>query len=349
MMDLVPSHKGLWSVIRTKHHMSSSRVTTLEKQIQALKEENNRLLAFVHNINKVLGHFPELDTATTPFVPPGTHLFLKDTFLYQTKTHLLSIRDAHAVRNLSSIFSPSELNKFNLDPEKPTDIFCVTLKDNIFSPQKGGQPSDVGRIYLEKQPDVVWANVVKVMESKEGEIQVFVVPMPESVLAHFSHTTHLPVIAEVDKDARIMHSRLHSAGHLLDLAVQRAGMTQWTGNKGYHFPLGPYVEYNIHGQSFDDKDTFLQTVQDHIDDLLGEDGAVKVEYLTPKEVERRLGSIPEWFTGDHLRIVSYGDASCPCSGTHVQRFSQIGQRIKVKKGKKKKQCFRISYELVGDL
>lgn len=41
---------------------------------------------------------------------------------------------------------------------------------------------------------------------------------------------------------RRKHAKLHSAGHLLDLAVQNLGFG-WETAKGYHFEDGPYVEY----------------------------------------------------------------------------------------------------------
>ena len=50
-----------------------------------------------------------------------------------------------------------------------------------------------------------------------------------------------------------MNARLHSAGHLIDIAVKRVGLVvfyiiifklkNWQPNKGYHFPDSPYVEY----------------------------------------------------------------------------------------------------------
>lgn len=37
-------------------------------------------------------------------------------------------------------------------------------------------------------------------------------------------------------------ARVHSAGHLLDIAMRRIGFMNKPG-KGYHFPSGAYVEY----------------------------------------------------------------------------------------------------------
>jgi Ser-tRNA(Ala) deacylase AlaX len=47
----------------------------------------------------------------------------------------------------------------------------------------------------------------------------------------------------VDESYRRLSARIHSAGHLLDMAVRRAGRTDLKPGKGYHFPTSPYVEY----------------------------------------------------------------------------------------------------------
>ena len=36
---------------------------------------------------------------------------------------------------------------------------------------------------------------------------------------------------------------MHSAGHLLDIAMSQAGRSDLKPSKGYHFAAGAYVEY----------------------------------------------------------------------------------------------------------
>ena len=48
---------------------------------------------------------------------------------------------------------------------------------------------------------------------------------------------------EVDGEKRKIYAKYHSAGHLMDIAVRRCGQTQLKPGKGYHFPVGAYVEY----------------------------------------------------------------------------------------------------------
>jgi Ser-tRNA(Ala) deacylase AlaX len=46
----------------------------------------------------------------------------------------------------------------------------------------------------------------------------------------------------IDEAVRKLNARLHSAGHLLDVAVSRLKL-DWKAGKGYHFQDSPYVEY----------------------------------------------------------------------------------------------------------
>ena len=46
----------------------------------------------------------------------------------------------------------------------------------------------------------------------------------------------------IDQDKRKIYARVHSAGHLLDVAMRRIGFMNKPG-KGYHFAKGAYVEY----------------------------------------------------------------------------------------------------------
>ena len=109
----------------------------------------------------------------------------------------------------------------------------VVTDRTIFHPQGGGQPSDIGE-----------------MRSPSTTFKVTQVRKDGDCVHHFGHfdpegATFLPdteVTMTVDEQARRLHARLHSAGHLLDTAVQRLGL-QLTPGKGYHFPDSPFVEY----------------------------------------------------------------------------------------------------------
>lgn len=51
------------------------------------------------------------------------------------------------------------------------------------------------------------------------------------------------VECHVDEAKRRLFARVHSAGHLLDMAMTKAGRTDLKPSKGFHFATGAYVEY----------------------------------------------------------------------------------------------------------
>jgi len=51
------------------------------------------------------------------------------------------------------------------------------------------------------------------------------------------------VECHVDEAKRRLFARVHSAGHLLDVAMLKAGRSDLRPSKGYHFAQGAYVEY----------------------------------------------------------------------------------------------------------
>ena len=52
-----------------------------------------------------------------------------------------------------------------------------------------------------------------------------------------------PVSVRIDAAYRELLARVHSAGHLIDVAMRLCGRTYLTPTKGYHFATGAYVEY----------------------------------------------------------------------------------------------------------
>nr|GMD63036.1 putative alanyl-tRNA editing protein alaX [Ipomoea batatas] len=51
------------------------------------------------------------------------------------------------------------------------------------------------------------------------------------------------VSLSVDEQRRMLNTRLHSAGHLLDVCIANIGWGHLKPGKAYHFPDGPFVEY----------------------------------------------------------------------------------------------------------
>lgn len=190
----------------------------------------------------------------------------------------------------------------------------VVLDATIFHPQGGGQPSDIGTI-----------------DSGRVLLSVHMVKAVEDEIRHYyTSTADEPTagpIAEVkiDFDRRKLHSRLHSAGHLLDQAV-RNFLVEARPLKGYHFPDGPYVEYT--GQLPENVAVFMAQCNAWLAERLKQGGVVAT---VVRDDRSRTVAIAE-------------DGPVPCGGTHVSSLVEIGQ-VSVHKIKKTREGFRASYRI----
>ena len=150
----------------------------------------------------------------------------------------------------------------------------------------------------------------------------------------------MPVTCEVDITRRLLHARLHSAGHLLDVAVTRSGIPGLTATKGYHFADGPYVEY---AGELATPETHIPTLNNILKELIDADIHVDIYDISHEEAEKQGYHAP---AGKSVRIVGYhGHEPCGCGGTHVRSTREIGA-ITVRKIGSKKGVVRISYEII---
>ena len=189
---------------------------------------------------------------------------------------------------------------------------CLTLEDasigvildrTLFHVQGGGQPSDVGFIGE--------ARVLKVVRTEMGIVHLVNREIDEG-----------PVTIKVDKELRLLHSRLHSAGHLIGASLEGKG---WTAIKGSHQPgqcrvIGAKTDENA---AVPEKEGIEAQVNDWI----------------AKELKRSVNIV------DGLREVTWGDLKAyPCGGTHVQNTSEL-KGIVIESVKFKKGELRIAYQL----
>ena len=68
---------------------------------------------------------------------------------------------------------------------------------------------------------------------------------------------------------RMTHARIHSAGHLLDVAMRRAGRRDMKPSKGYHFEKGSYVEYEGVVPA-EERGKLIEDLNKHCSDLISE-------------------------------------------------------------------------------
>ncbi|MBP7057259.1 hypothetical protein KBB08_02100 [Candidatus Gracilibacteria bacterium] len=208
---------------------------------------------------------------------------------------------------------------------------AVILDQTIMYPQGGGQPYDTGTI---TQDDTVF--IVTDVRYKDGQVY------------HIGHFTHGTLQSEdaavhVDEPRRRLHARIHTAGHLVDDALYDLGYGM-IPLKGYHFPDGPYVEYQ--NALSGDLVAIAQQVETKINALIATNFAVRSEIVhSIAELKGKCPYLPPHIPeGKPIRIIyASGDTKGQtCGGTHVKYLEEIGTvkipRIKVKKG-----TTRVSY------
>lgn len=175
----------------------------------------------------------------------------------------------------------AELEVLSCTPHE--EQFAVIVQSTIFHPQGGGQPFDTG-----------WlgdSQVLRVMQEAEHVVHYVDQPLQPG-----------PVAARVDAQRRTLHTRLHSAGHLIGNAGERLG---WMPIKAHHWPGEGKITF-IRGEAAQalDADTIQQQVNQW----------VAADYSRHTRLE------------DGTREVGFGELPpYACGGTHVQALSELGQ------------------------
>ncbi|KAJ1282869.1 hypothetical protein BS78_03G084500 [Paspalum vaginatum] len=168
---------------------------------------------------------------------------------------------------------------------------AVVLDATVFHPQGGGQPADTGAITASGA-----RFLVEDVRAKDG--LVFHYGRFEGTEEGCGHGFKEGgnVSLDVDAERRSLNSRLHSAGHLLDICVHNVGLFHLEPGKGYHFPDGPFVEYKgaIPPDQIQDKKTELEREANR---LISE-GAKVLASVFPYEEAAKLcgGSLPSYIS-----------------------------------------------------
>lgn len=196
----------------------------------------------------------------------------------------------------------------------------VILDQTVFYPQGGGQPADVGRIENETSIfRVEHARYIDGVVEHVGEFEIGSLSVGDKITCY------------VNEEKRNLHTRLHSAGHLVDLALKKLNI-DWTPGKGFHFLDGSYVEYEGTVEP-DAKEGVMKSIENMCNELIKENRTTSVAFDE--------GSTKN---GKSMRTVYYGDFGIECGGTHVQQLSDIGE-VGIRKIKCKKGVVRLSYML----
>lgn len=211
------------------------------------------------------------------------------------------------------------------------DKTIVVLDQTLFYAQGGGQPFDQGTI-----------------EGVNGIFRVKEVRFMEGIVKHGGvfesgcFEVGEKVVLKVDPVRRALHSRLHSGGHIVDMALKRLNL-HWKPFKGYHFPEGPYDEYvgTIEG----DAEALRAKIEQTCAEVIADNAETWIEFLPAGELMARGYDVPPIAPEKPLRLVHYGEEfAMPCGGTHVKYLGDIGV-VKIRKVKQDKDHVRVAYEV----
>ena len=172
--------------------------------------------------------------------------------------------------------------------------YAVQLDATLFHPQGGGQPSDSGTI----------AGIAVLRVAAQGDQLFHYLAEPLS---------GGPVTLEIDEDQRQLHTRWHSAGHLIGWLGENQG---WQPVKAHHWPGEGRITFAAGAQATELEQEYLQQ---RLTDLIAAD--------LPRRQQEQQG----------VRQVGFGDLPAyGCGGTHVRSLAELGKVqitvVKMKKG-----------------
>ncbi|PYH28177.1 putative alanine--tRNA ligase [Aspergillus neoniger CBS 115656] len=234
-----------------------------------------------------------------------------------------------------------------LAKDSPEIEHAVVTDSTIFHVQGGGQPSDTGTMTTEVAPKA--ASIFEVKSVRQ--------PAQGNQILHLGRfvpvgTTQFDsgeeVQQHVDAEKRNLHSRLHTAGHVMSLAIHalcREGvLPPVKESKASHYPGSASVSFEgtLEGKH-------KELIQAKTDEFVKSASPVRIHWWSMEELMEKC-FVAEGFAlpeGETLgRVVEMeGLGSYPCGGTHVTDCSLVG-RIEVKKISRSKGVSRVSYTVV---
>lgn len=214
--------------------------------------------------------------------------------------------------------------------------FAFVADKTVFYPASGGQPSDIGTV-----------------RSKDGlaEAAIERVTITGDVVEHFASSIRgsfvegSDVAMSVDRQRRMLHSRLHSAGELLCSAVRKLGH-DWYVSGASHYPQQSRIVYDV-ALAEEQRQHLYDDLNAEIDRLLRQNNRVRISDVADRaEAARLIGFAPDYVpVGEPVRIVFVSEGlGRPCCGTHVAETAEIG-RILIRKIRTKKGQTSISYDV----
>lgn len=212
----------------------------------------------------------------------------------------------------------------------------IVLDATVFYPKGGGQPGDSGRL--------IWDNQIMPIATaiKGDKDQIALVPSEPQALPPIGAI----LTQELDWERRYKHMRVHTALHLLSVAVPH-GVTGGAISAGYG-----RLDFNM-PEAPEDRDVIEQALQAFVDMdvVVSEDWIDQATLDAAPQLVKTLSVKPPRGAG-RVRLVRIGSGQDqidlqPCGGTHVARTGEIGA-VRLGKIEKKGRMNRRIYLHLDD-
>jgi len=214
----------------------------------------------------------------------------------------------------------------------------VQLNRTCFYPRGGGQDWDEGTISSRDGAAVFAVREVRLDEN--GAVH--------HIGAYQQGRLHAgdAVACAVDTARRTVNTRLHSAGHVIDMAVDALGL-DWIAAKGQHYPHMSAVEYSGSWQP-EKAEALRAAIEQKAGELIAAGTDNTICFMPAAEMHAVCRHVPQNIpTNKPARVVMYGaHFGIPCGGTHVRNLREIGT-VHVPKVSEKKGVIRINYAVDG--
>ncbi|AHB41990.1 hypothetical protein RAAC3_TM7C00001G0122 [Candidatus Saccharibacteria bacterium RAAC3_TM7_1] len=208
----------------------------------------------------------------------------------------------------------------------------VILDKTCFYPRGGGQDWDKGEILSGNS----YFDIDETRLDETGTVH------------HIGHFTsgmfnvRNQVSGKVDHDRRLINTRLHSAGHVIDMAINSLEL-DWIATKGQHYPDLSAVEY--HGTWQPEQAEKLKSgIESRVNEFIRGATDNELRFMPVEEMHTICRHVPDNIPKNKPgRVVVYADNfGIPCGGTHVKNLQEIGL-VKIPKLKEKKGVIRVTY------
>lgn len=298
-----------------------------------------------------LQHLRGTITSTRAFAPPNLtpnnqtprpYTTMAQPSLPTARTEALYQKDGHLYTHTSPITTIQPLSSLPASaqalfkPPPEGEPYILTTPSTIFHAQGGGQPSDTGTITSAGSSFTV---------HQVRKLDPAILHMGTFAAQHAQQGA--PGEQQIDAHKRILHSRIHTAGHVIGLAaaaLRREGVLdeRIVDGKASHYPGAAFVEFV--GLIAGDKKA---AIQERTDALVARDLPVRIHFWDEQRARGECTGVLDSFKQDEdgVRVVEIGDAgSYPCGGTHVKSTAGCG-RIVIRNIKRQKGITKVSYEV----